>query len=424
MEQNQPLWKERRFIIIYLAQLVSGIGDGISKIALLWLSYQISKSATTMGIIFICLTLPGIFSGFISGALGDRCAKRKIIVTAQVVQGIIAAGYVLAYLWQSIFLVYLLTFMMGAAFSFDGGPFRAYLPEIFPEDKLSRVNAAVSSVQSLTMLIGPAVGGVILAMGNVTLAFLIDAATFFISAVMMRLLPAALPRMVEGSIKIRVIFQDVKLGLSYIFHSPLHRFLMVFFVSLFGIYCLAGGLVTPLCEIELAASNDIKGSTALAVIQAVFGLGGLISSFFIPVFMRKFGYLRTLIIGAFLCVVELFAFGYLSGIYVLAVIITFTAASGPMLTVPLFTFLQEKTAPRFMGRAMGALDTLLLAVVSLSYGLGGVLADVLGNITIVFIITGFAVLLFTLLIPFLPGYKTVRDMEEERMGEEIMTKYE
>jgi MFS family permease len=406
-----PLWKNRDFIIICLALFISGIGDGIFKIALLWLSYDLTKSVATMGIVFACLTLPGIFSGFLSGALADRFSKKKIFIVANFMLGIFAAGFVWAHFRESILLVYVLAFFMGTFFAFDGGPFRAYLPEIFPGDKLQKVNAAVSAVYSLTMLIGPALGGIIIAAGNVVPAFLVDAATFFIAAVLMIFLPTTLPRMVEGTIKIRVLLNDIKSGVTYMFHSPVHRFLMLFFISLLGIYYISGGMVTPLCEEILSKTNKMKGSTALAIIQATFGLGGLVSSFFIPKLMRKIGCLRTLIIGALLCVVELFAFGFITNIYFMAVITTLTAASGPLLMVPLFTFIQEKTEPRFMGRAMGTMDTLILVVISFSYGFGGMLGDVLGIIPL-FIITGFAILAFTIIIPYLPGYKRVRHLEK------------
>lgn len=410
--ESLPLWKNRDFLIIYLSLLISGVGDGISKMALLWLSYDLTKSTVAMGMVFACLTLPGVFAGLLSGALADRFSKLRIFVTANMALGFIAAGFVLANHFKSMSLVYVLAFMMGIFFSFDSGPFRAYLPEIFPSDKLAKVNAAVSSVQSLTMLIGPALGGLILAAGNVSAAFLINAASFFIAAGLMAFLPRTLPKMSEGSIKIGAVLHDIKSGVGYLFNSPLHRFLMFFSVSLFGIYCFSGGLITPLCEDILSKSNQIEGSTALAVIQSAFGLGGLISSFFIPFFMKKYGCLRTLVAGAFLCVVELMVFGFIDNIYLMAAIITLTAASGPMLTVPLFTFLQEKTKPRFMGRAMGALDTLILFVVSFSFGLGGVLAQMLGILRL-FIITGAAILVLTLIIPLLPGYKTVRRMEEK-----------
>jgi hypothetical protein len=138
--------------------------------------------------------------------------------------------------------------------------------------------------------------------------------------------------------------------------------------------------------------------------------------------MRKFGYLHTLLLGAFLCVVELFAFGCISNIYFLAVITTFTAASGPMLMVPLFTFMQESTAPRFMGRAMGALDTVILAVISFSFGFGGMLADMLGTIQL-FIITAFLIQIFVIIIPFLPAYKATREMEEDQLAEQLLMNY-
>lgn len=412
---NTSICKDRNFIIIYAAYFISGLGDSISKIALLWFTFKLTNSATTMGVVFACLTMPGIFAGLLAGTLADRYSKRKIFITARIALGIIAVGFIPAFHYRSIELIYLLAFLSGTAFSFDGGPLRAYLPEIFAKNKLSKINAAITSARSLTMMIGPAIGGIIVAAGNVRPAFLLDAATFFISALLLGFLPAALPRMAEGSIKIRTIFHDIKSGISYIFNSPLHRFLMFFFVSLLGMYCLAGGLVTPLCKIVLADYNGLKGSTALSIIQAAFGFGGLTSVFFIPGIMRKYGYLRTLMAGAALCAVELLAFGYVSNIIFLTAIIVFTAASGPLLMVPLFTFLQEKTEARLMGRAIGALDTLILTVVSLALGIGGILGDIMG-IRRVFIITGFAILTAFITIPFLPIYKRVKRLEKQSPG--------
>ncbi|MCP5103101.1 MAG: MFS transporter [bacterium] len=390
-----------------MAFLISLIGSGISKLALLWLSYDITGSAATTGMVFACLTLPGIFAGLISGALADRISKLKILVTARILMGFIALGFAATASFRSIIPIYILSFLMGGAFAFVGGPFRAYLAEIFPKEKLPKVNSAVASFRSLSMLIGPALGGIILAVGNVQTAFIIDAATFFISAVLIGFLPSTLPRMVDGSIKAGAIFMDMKRGLTYLWNSPPHRFMVFFFVILFGIYYFPGGLVMPFCKEVLAIFNVLEDSTALAVIEGAFGLGGFVSAFFIPAIMKKIGSLRTMILGAALCTVELLAFGYIANIYVLSAIIVITAASGSMLMVPVFTFMQGKTEPRYLGRVMGSMDTLILFVISFSFGFGGMAAETVG-IETVFIITGFIILALTFITVFLPGYKRMR----------------
>lgn len=411
-KDSLPLWKHPDFRLIYGALFISGIGDGISKIALLSLSFKLTGSPAAMGMVFVCLTLPGIFSGVLSGALADRLSKKSLMITSNILLGFTALGYVLAAHYRSITLVYVLSFFLGSFFSFAGGPFRAYLPDIFPEEKLSRVNAYITSIESLSMLIGPALGGAILVIGSVKLAFLIDAGTFFIAAALFWFLPTSIPRMAEGVVNVGVIVRDIKSGVAYVFNSGGHRFIMVFFMLVFGIYCISGGLLMPLCEDVLAELNSMKGSTALAIIQASFGLGGLISTFFIPILIKKTGCLNIIIAGALLCVVELWAFGFITNIYVMAAITTVTAASAPMLMVPLFTFLQENTKPRFIGRVMGALDTLIVSVISVSFALGGIMANTLG-LKKIFVITGGIMLLFTLMVPLLPGYKVLRRIERD-----------
>jgi len=401
--RTPSLWRDRHFIIIVSALIISGTGSGISKIALLWMSYELTQSTTTMGMIFVCLTLPGVFAGPISGALADRYSKKNILLTARFILGIIAACFIPAYYCESIHMIFVLVFLMGGTFSFAGGPFMAYLAELFEEDKLVKVNAALQSIRSVNMLAGPALGGIILAAANVHVAFLIDALSFIISGFIMLRLPNTRRKLVDGYINIEILLHDTKEGLTYFLRSPLHRFLLFFFVSLCGTYCISGGLIMPLCNDVLSLKNNMEGSTVLAILETTFGLGSLIGSFLIPSMMRKYGYMPTLMVGAYLCVIELLAYGTFFNIFILVAITSITAVSMPMLIVPLMTLMQQKTDKEFLGRVMGAFDTLLLSVISLAFGIGGVLAGEFG-LTTVFVSCGIFMLVTTSCILCLPQY--------------------
>ena len=130
--ESLPLWKNRDFIIIYLALLISGTGDGIAKIALLSFVYDLTSSSTAVGMVFTCLTFPSIFSGLMAGVLADRYSKLKILIVGHLLLGVTTAGFVLACHHKSTVLIYFLAFMTGILMAFADGPFRAYFPDIFP----------------------------------------------------------------------------------------------------------------------------------------------------------------------------------------------------------------------------------------------------------------------------------------------------
>ncbi len=258
------------------------------------------------------------------------------------------------------------------------------------------------------MLVGPAVGGVILASGHVGLAFVTDSATFVVSALLLLALPSLPPLLQKGALTAQGLYQDVGEGLRYVAGSPLHRFLLGFFVPLCGIYCLSGGLMMPYADEILAGQRGITGSTALSALYAVMGLGGFLGSFLIPAVMRRFGALRALVLGAAMCAIELAVFGAVPRIEVVLAVLIVTSSSLPLLLVPLFTLLQQRTAPEFTGRAISALDTVVLATVSLAFSVGGVLADQLG-LEATFLVSAVGMAALTILVPRTAGFRALQE---------------
>jgi DHA3 family macrolide efflux protein-like MFS transporter len=404
IEAGSEIWKNRRFLALLASAFVSSTGTGITMVAVLWLSYSLTRSAAATGAIFICLTLPGVFIGPLAGALADRIPKRYMLIISRFFSALIVLGFCGANWSKSGLLLYGLVILQGVASAFVNGPLQACLPEFFTPGQLPKVNSVLQSYRSLAMLIGPAAGGVILGIGDIIWAFVIDALSYLVSGLLLFGLPITRPEATTERLSIRSLYRDILEGLIYIRSSNLHRFLMIFFVSLAGIYCLSGGLVMPYAEQLLAGQYGISGSTALSLLYATMGLGGFIGSFFIPWVMRRIGAIRALVLGAALCVVELLVMGTFPRIAVILAVLVFTASSLPLLMVPLFTLIQSHTEPTFMGRAMGALDTVTLATLSVSFGMGGLMADLVG-LQNTFLVAGLMMLLLTLLVPQTSNYR-------------------
>ncbi len=116
------IWRDRRFVALLASIFISGAGSGISHIAVLWLAWELTKSATATGGVFVCLTLPGVLVGPLAGALADRFPKRRLLLVSRAVSAVIVLGFWLAYDLRSVEVLYVFVVLLGTATAFVNGP--------------------------------------------------------------------------------------------------------------------------------------------------------------------------------------------------------------------------------------------------------------------------------------------------------------
>jgi hypothetical protein len=177
--------RERDFALLFGGNAVSMFGDGVSLVAIAWQAYQISNSPSALSVIGVAWTLPMVGLLLVGGVLGDRFDRRRVLIASDVIRAsAMAAIGALALagsleLWHMIVLVAI----YGAGEALFAPTFQAIVPDVVPAPVLVQAN----SLQQLTepvafRFIGPALGGALIAAVGTGSAFLVDAATFAISA--------------------------------------------------------------------------------------------------------------------------------------------------------------------------------------------------------------------------------------------------
>jgi predicted MFS family arabinose efflux permease len=192
--------RHRDFRLLWSAQAVSLGGDGIYLVAIAWLVYDISNSPGALAIVGFAWTLPQVAGLLVAGVLSDRFERRRLLVIADLVRcaaiGTIAA---LAYagtarIWHLVLLVVL----YGLGQALFQPAYTAILPEIIPREELLKANALREVLEPLGMrFVGPALGGALIALFGVGTAFLVDAATFAVSALFVLAISARPPPRTE-----------------------------------------------------------------------------------------------------------------------------------------------------------------------------------------------------------------------------------
>ena len=172
----------RPYRYLWLSQLVSQTGDWFNLIASAALIAQLSNSGLAIGGLFIARLLPPFLLTPVVGVVADRFDRRKILLFSDLLRVFVVLGFLLVRTEQHIWLLYSLTILQLSISAFFEPARAAILPMIVPRQDLVTANALAGTTWSTMLAIGAALGGVATAVFGITAAFLMDAATFIISA--------------------------------------------------------------------------------------------------------------------------------------------------------------------------------------------------------------------------------------------------
>jgi MFS family permease len=176
--------REGAFRSYFLGSTVSALGDAVAQIALAFAVIRYG-SVTELGIILAGRQVASSIALMVGGVVGDRLPRARVLVAASVVQGLAQGGSAALVLSGSSLLAVLLPLQV--VFGIADGvvqPLQTGLvPQVISTGRLQEANALLQTARSATWTVGPALGGVLVAVGSPGSALLLDAATFAVAAV-------------------------------------------------------------------------------------------------------------------------------------------------------------------------------------------------------------------------------------------------
>src|ERR687885_2137087 len=190
---NDALLRNVRFLRFWIGQGTSFVGDAVSMVALVVLVVQVTGSASAVGGALIARLLPTVASP-LAGVLADRLDRRLVLVASDLVRAALVLGLVFA---RDLGTIYVLVFFMGLARTVFHPTIRAAFPSVVGGGDLTRANALISGTFSVAETAGPALGGLLVATVGVDAAFVLDAATYLVSAALLSLIPLPRPQREE-----------------------------------------------------------------------------------------------------------------------------------------------------------------------------------------------------------------------------------
>jgi MFS family permease len=183
---------------MWLAQVISSLGDRIHQIALVFLVARATNgSPLALGLVFAAMTIPTSLVGPLAGALVDRWNRKHVMVGSDLARAAVVC-LIPAASGLSVGLVVGLVFVLSALSSFFQPARSAALPQVVPEDDLLTANSAMWIADTVSDLAGYGLGGVFVALlgSSLALAFWVDGASYLASAALVAVV--AIPAIVSG----------------------------------------------------------------------------------------------------------------------------------------------------------------------------------------------------------------------------------
>lgn len=221
----------RRNIILFLSsQTISLFGSMLVQYAITWYITLNTQSGVMMTISIICGFLPTFFLSPFAGVWADRYNRKLLIILSDSM--IAAATLIIAILFIMGHDAMWLLFVASAIRALGGGiqtpAVNAFIPQLVPEEKLTKVNAVNSSIQSITMLIAPMISGALLTKASIEAIFFIDVITAAIAVITLFLflkVPAHSKALEKQTVS---YFSDLGEGIKYIRNHTYVKAFMVF----------------------------------------------------------------------------------------------------------------------------------------------------------------------------------------------------
>jgi MFS family permease len=361
----------RTFLLIWLGQVVSLVGSGLTSFVLgVWV-YQLTGSATQFALIFACATIPGVLASPLAGEVVDRHDRRRVMIAADCGAALSTVAVFLLFLSGrlEVWHVYLAAAATALCNTFQAPAYAASIPLLVPREQLGRVNGLMQ-VERAAGIISPALAAGLVAAVGVPGVILIDFATFLFATGTLLLVRIPRPAATaHGAAAAQgTLLQRAGYGWRYLAARSGLMWLVALLAASNFFIGMASVMVQPL--ILSFSSVGMLGKLMLAGGTGMLA-GGLAMGAWGGPKRRIHGVLGSMLLGG--------VFLFLHGLAPSPLLIAFVAPAF-LFTVPVMAgstmaILQARVPGDVQGRVFAATRMLLQAAVPLAYVVAGPLAD-------------------------------------------------
>ncbi|MFL6451467.1 MAG: MFS transporter [Bryobacteraceae bacterium] len=277
------LRRNRNYRYTWFGQIVSEVGDHFNNIAVLSLAIEMTHNGGVIAGVMLSRAIPAVLIGPVAGVWLDRFDRRRIMIASDLVRGVVALGFIAAFVHRQIWLLYSLSALLMMASPFFTSGRSAILPSIATPEELHTANSLTQTTGWITLAVGAFFGGTTSAKFGYEVAFLFNSLSFFFSGFCISRL-----RSPEGHFRARRLptpaglnetnvarpWHEYRQGLAYMAKSPL-----ILGIALISVGWASGGGAAQVLFTLFSEIVFKRGAQGLGQLWGIAGVGLLIGGF-------------------------------------------------------------------------------------------------------------------------------------------------
>lgn len=379
------MWN-KNFILLWIGQAISQIGNRIYLMALVWYMVSVLDSPEHVMGLFIVSSLPSLLFGMFVGPLVERWNKKHIIIAADVLSGILTAllAAMVATSNASVWLFYLICFMLNVINLFFSPSINSILPTIMAKENYRQGTSMMKMMTFVSQIMGAAVGGVLVGFLGVFWSIAINAASFALSALMSAGVSyTPVIRHIAGH-----YVKDIREGFSYLRQNPVlrHTLSSAIFINLFVPSFLVTIPIIIKQELHLDALHYGFADAAIPIGAVIVSILLAARSKVVQNPLRVIAYSIT---GIALMYFVISGWQSFASVMIAALSFGFLTS---YVNIQVLTYTMQTVQPDYRGRIFSLLESMSYASMSFSYLIAAILSSNL-NIYAVLLVNGICLLL-------------------------------
>jgi MFS family permease len=381
--------RQRNFALLWIGQLISILGDWVLFVALPFYVYDLTGSVLATGAMFMVQTLPRLLLGSLAGVFVDRWDRKRTMVIAELLQAFVLLPLLLVRSRESVWLVYIFALVEVTIAQFFLPAKNAIIPNLVGEEHLTEANSLNWLSENVARLIGPLLGGALLAAFGLTGVVLADSLSFLISAALIALIALApAPSGERAAADLRppsdwrsaliAVWREWTGGLRLVRQD---RLIVGLFIT-FGIVMVWEGIIISLL-VPFVSGVLGGGEIEFGWLMSAQAAGGLLGAFIIPRAAKVIAPSRLIALSGVILGLLILALTTTRSIPVAMGLFVLAGIALIGFFVTSMTMAQNSTADEYRGRVFGVFNTTNALMTLVGMGLASGLADLVGVLPII-----------------------------------------
>lgn len=362
----------RDFRLLWLGKSVSLLGDQLYLVALPWLTWQLTGSGLALGTVLMAEALPRMLLMLAGGVLADRWSPRRVMLVTNAIRAALASVLAVLTFAHALWLplLYAFAFAFGIADAFFQPAMLAFMPRTLDEERLHAGNALLQATAQLSTIVGPALAGIVIALGATWMAIAADAATFVFTAILLARIPDRPHTDTVPSSPPGRLLDEMIAGLRLLWTDPQMRLFMLLIMAIDLL--LAGPTTTG---IPILAQRFGDGVGPFSAMLMASGIGALAGSLLAGAWHPGARLGEALLSLAALIGAATAALGWASTLTPALALVATIGGAVSFVNIHIISWLQRRAPPAFIGRVMSVVMLAALGLDPLSRALAGLAAD-------------------------------------------------